>query len=76
MISGYSFKFTSAYYETKDKVYALAYDTTDSKNWLIYFDWNDPSKAPELWPLNGLSEDPNAVPYAGNAHIDSIIYAK
>ena len=39
------------------------------------YDWDDPNKAPELYPLKGLSENPNAAVYAGLPHLDSVIYA-
>ena len=39
------------------------------------YEWSDPNKAPDLFPLKGLSEDPNAAVYAGLKHLDSIIYA-
>ena len=55
-------------------MYGVAVDLADSKNYLVRYDWNDPNWAPELYPLKGLSEDPNAGSYSGLPHLDSIIY--
>jgi len=73
---GYSFVFTSAYYPTNELAYAVAYDTADSQNYLMRYNWNDPNKSPSLFPLKGLSADPNAAAYVGQAQLASVIYAE
>lgn len=54
----------------------MAVDTSDSRNYLVQYEWADPNKAPDLFPLRGFSEDPTTVSYTGNPHIASIIFAE
>ena len=75
VFTGYELRFTSAYYPTTELAYAMAVDSVDNTNYLMQYNWNDANKAPQLYPLRGLSDDPTAAVYAGNPHLDSIIYA-
>ena len=56
---------------SQELVYAMAFDQADMLTYLVQFDWNS---GPTLWPMHGYSEDPTAIPFMGNAHLDSIIY--
>lgn len=68
-------RFKSAFHASKDLVFAMAVDQTNSMNFLVKFTWTADSV--ELYPMQGLSEDPSASPgaYFGSAHLGSIIYA-
>ena len=57
MFVGYKFEFTSAYFYSKDLLYAMAVNQVDSKNYLMQFAWNTNSVI--LYEMRGLSEDPN-----------------
>ena len=74
VFSGYDFVFYAAYYPSATLVYATAVDQADSQNYLVKIDWNALTRT--LYPLKGLSEDPNATSYSGNAHYQAIIYAE
>ena len=63
-------------YPSKTLAYAVGYDKTDSMTYVVEYDWNSANKAPILWPIKGLSEDPNAASFVGNPHLNSIIYAE
>ena len=76
MFTGYRFEFTSVFYEETDILWGVAFNSNDKINYLVRYSWNDPNHAPELYPLKGLSNDPNVVPYVGQRHSDSIIYEK
>ena len=49
-------------------------DQTDSQNYLVKIDWTALTRT--LYPLKGLSEDPNAASYSGRAHYHAVIYAE
>jgi hypothetical protein len=55
--------------------YAMAVNQNDNQNYLVKYDWNSNNNDMWVYPLKGLSEDPNVSPYAGNPHLDSIIFA-
>ena len=76
MFTDYRFEFTSVFYDDPDILWGVAFNSKDNINYLVRYWWNDPNNAPELYPLKGLSNDPNFVPYVGQRHSDSIIYAK
>ena len=72
----YKFVFTSAYFQSIDLLYAMAYDLNDSnKNYLVQFQWTTDKAL--LYEMQGLSENPNETPYyTPNRHLASIIYAQ
>lgn len=73
VFTGYDLVLTSAMYPSSTLAYAVGYDQTDMTTYVLKYDWN--TNTPILWPMKGLSENPNSTPYTGGGHINSIIYA-
>lgn len=74
VFSGFNLVFTSAYYPSPTTAYAMAFDLTNSMNYLLQYEWDDPNKAPRLWPMPGFGEDPNSQSF--KSFWGSVIYAE
>lgn len=74
--SGYNLEITSAFYPSSTLAYAVAIDMNDSMTYILSYDWNSANKAPTLYPMKGLTQDPNLASPIGIPHVNSIIFAE